>query len=282
VGSGEPSASAFIDVKSFEPYYVQLKRILLADIEAERVEGDLLPSEAQLCQRYGVSRTVVRQALAELENERLVLKVKGNGTFVTGRKLETGFIQHSFGFYESMRAAGHDVKSTVLAFRTEPCGVEVARQLELAVGSEIVRLDRVRSVDGRPVQVVRTSSPSRLLPGITSIDMTDRSFYQVIRDTYGIVPAGGRRTIEATELSSDEAARLGAPKGIPALRLESVTREPQGILFEHYVAIYRGDSFKFELEVFAAADDRHLAHEAGRSRHRGPRATTKKRDSSRT
>jgi GntR family transcriptional regulator len=260
----EPPVSAYIDVRSFEPYYLQLKRILVADIRAERVEGDLLPSESQLCQRYGVSRTVVRQALAELENEGLVLKVKGSGTFVTGRKLETGFIQHSLGFYESMRTAGHEVKSKVLVFRTEPCGVEIAQQLELAVGTEIVRFDRVRSVDGRAVQVVRTSSPSRLLPGIMEIDMTDRSFYEVIRDLYGIVPASGRRTIEATELSSAEASQLGAPKGVPALRLESVTRDSRGMLFEHYVAVYRGDSFKFELEVVGAAHDLQMTRNAVR------------------
>ena len=62
-----------IDFRSFEPYYVQLTRILLKDLETNRAEGHLLPSEAELCAQYSVSRTVVRQALADLEREGLVL-----------------------------------------------------------------------------------------------------------------------------------------------------------------------------------------------------------------
>ena len=107
-------ARSAIDFRSFEPYYVQLKRILLKDLEADGAEGNLLPSEAGLCAQYSVSRTVVRQALAELEKEGLVLKVKGKGTFVTGRGVDTRLIQETLGFYESLSQAGHVVQSQVL------------------------------------------------------------------------------------------------------------------------------------------------------------------------
>jgi GntR family transcriptional regulator len=240
---------AAIDVRSFEPYYQQLKRILVKDIEDSRGEGDMLPSESDLCRRYSVSRTVVRQALGELEDDGLVHKVKGKGTYVTGRPLNTSFVQHSLGFYESMQRAGHTVRSQTIQMRTEPAGVSMAKLVEIAVGENIIRFDRVRSVDGRPVQVVRTALPARLFPGLTKLDMTDRSLYQVLAADYGVRPASGHRAIDATALSSEDAAYLGAPEGQPALRIESVTRSDLGVLFEYYVAIYRGDSFKFELEV---------------------------------
>jgi GntR family transcriptional regulator len=240
---------AGIDVRSYEPYYQQLKRILVRDIEANRTEGDLLPSESDMCRAYSVSRTVVRQALAELENEGMVLKVKGKGTYVTGRKLNTSFVQHSLGFYQSMQQAGHAVRSQTLTLRTEPCGVSLAKLMELAVGEEVIRFDRVRSVDDRPVQVVRTVLPARLFPGLADLDMTDRSLYEVLAASYGIRPASGHRAIDATALSSEDAHHLRAEAGQPALRIESITRSEQGALFEYYVAIYRGDTFKFELEV---------------------------------
>ena len=109
-----------IDFRSFEPYYLQLKRILVKEMEDNGAEGSLLPSEAELCSRYSVSRTVVRQALAELENDGLVLKVKGKGTFVTGHKLDTSFIQDKLGFYESMTRAGHVVQSRILKLPLSP------------------------------------------------------------------------------------------------------------------------------------------------------------------
>jgi GntR family transcriptional regulator len=241
--------AAGIDVRSFEPYYQQLKRILVKDIESNRDEGDLLPSESELCTHYSVSRTVVRQALAELEGDGLVLKVKGKGTYVTGRKLNTSFVQHSLGFYESMARAGHTVRSKVISLHTEPCGVGLAKLVEIGVGDEVIRFDRVRSVDGRPVQVVRAVLPARLFPGLAELDMTDRSLYQVLADSYGVRPATGHRAIDATALSREDARHLHAPEGQPALRIESVTRSAEGVLFEYYEAIYRGDSFRFEIEV---------------------------------
>ena len=242
-------AGTGIDVRSFEPYYKQLKRILVKEIESIHKEGDLLPSETELCRLYLVSRTVVRQALGELEGEGLVLKVKGKGTYVTGRPLNTSFVQHSLGFYESMQRAGHAVGTRVITLQTEPCGVSLAKLLEIGVDEEVIHFDRVRSVDGVIVQVVRTVLPARLFPGLVELDMTDRSLYQVLADTYGVRPSTGHRAIDATALSSEDAHYLQSTEGLPALRIESVTRSSEGVVFEYYVAVYRGHSFKFELDV---------------------------------
>ncbi|MGO9583393.1 MAG: GntR family transcriptional regulator [Acidimicrobiales bacterium] len=242
---------AGIEIRSFEPYYQQLKRILTKEIENDHKEGDLLPSESELCRRYSVSRTVVRQALGELEGEGLVLKVKGKGTYVTGRPLNTSFVQHSLGFYESMQRAGHMVGTKVIALQTEPCGASLAKVLEIGMEEDVIHFDRVRSVDGIPVQVVRTALPARLFPGLAERDMTDCSLYQVLADVYGVRPATGHRAIDATALSGEDAHYLQATEGLPALRIESVTRTSEGIVFEYYVAIYRGHSFKFELDVIS-------------------------------
>jgi GntR family transcriptional regulator len=241
-------ANAGIDTRSYVPYYQQLKQILITEIQ-QRNEGDLLPSESDLCRTYSVSRTVVRQALDELERDGLVLKIKGKGTFATGRKLNTSFVQYSLGFYDSMVNAGHSVRSKVLASELTGCPVSLAGVLDLNIGDEVIRFDRVRSVDDRPVQVVRATLPSRMFPGFTDLDMTDRSLYQVMRDVYGVWPAGGHRSIEAAGLSAEDARHLGTTPGLPALRIESVTRTAEGAVFEYYSAIYAGDSFKFELEI---------------------------------
>ena len=243
-----------IDFRSFEPYYLQLKRILLKDLERDAPEGTLLPSESELCSRYSVSRTVVRQALGDLENEGLVLKVKGKGTFVTGQKVDTSFIQDTLGFYESMEKAGHSVQSRILRLTTEPSTVSQARLLEIGIGEPVVHFDRVRSIDRHPVQVARAFMPARLFPGLVEIDLTDRSLYQVLRDVYGIRPARGHRAIEAVALSREDAEYLGVRRGTPGLRIHSITRSSDGIAFEHYVADYRGDSFRFEVDVQAGRE----------------------------
>ncbi|HTW10209.1 MAG TPA: GntR family transcriptional regulator [Acidimicrobiales bacterium] len=238
-----------IDFGSLERYYTQLKRILLKDLEANGIAGKLLPTEAELCARYSVSRTVVRQALAELKNEGLVYKLRGKGTFVAGPKLGIRYIQGALGFYDYMTNAGLTVQSRVLKLATERCGVNIAKLLEIRVGDEVVRLDRVRSVDGRPVQVVRAFMPARLFPGLVDLDMTDKSLYQVLRDGYGVRPARGHRGLEAVALSREDAKHLGVGAGSAGLRMYSITRSADNVVFEHFVAYYRGDSFRFEIEV---------------------------------
>ena len=76
-----------IDRRSPLPFYHQLKQILLADLrERDLAPGARLPGDHELCGTYDVSRTVVRQALAELETEGVIERVKGRGTFVPPRK----------------------------------------------------------------------------------------------------------------------------------------------------------------------------------------------------
>lgn len=74
---------AGIDRRSAAPMYDQLRRLIIDGIERDGLQpGDPLPGEHRLCEQYGISRTVVRQALAHLEHEGLVERVKGKGTFV--------------------------------------------------------------------------------------------------------------------------------------------------------------------------------------------------------
>ena len=91
--------------------------------------------------------------------------------------------------------------------------------------------------------------PARLFPELVDLDMTDRSLYQVLRDSYGVRPASGHRAIEAVALSKERRRLPRRRRGAPGLRVHSITRSSEGIVFEHFVAHYRGDSFRFELEV---------------------------------
>src|SRR6202020_1886987 len=73
-----------IDRRSPMPLYFQLARLLIDDINSGRWQaGERLPSESEICERYGVSRATVRQALLRLENEGMIQRLKGRGTFIS-------------------------------------------------------------------------------------------------------------------------------------------------------------------------------------------------------
>ena len=242
-----------IDRNSALPLYKQLANIVVTQIEHELEPNDRLPSEAQLCEAYGVSRSVVRQALSVLAIKGLVHKVKGRGVFVTGRKIDAGFVQQSVGFYEEMTSKGHEVETRVLEQRVESASIRVAERLRLGVDEQIVYLSRVRAVDGETMLVVRSYLPYRMFPGLELTDFSGVSLYALLKSDYGIRVGGGERTIEAIALAEEDASHLGVLPGIPALLVESVTYtqqgNPTGEPFEYFIGVYRGDLTKFAVKL---------------------------------
>lgn len=238
-----------IDREGAVPFYYQLRQILLADVGLNLKPGDRMPSEGEMCSHYGVSRTVVRQAVDELGREGVIYKVKGKGTFVTSRKLESSHVQNVAGFYASMASKGHTISSRMLRQVIVPASAYVAQKLSLDIGAPVVAIDRVRSVDGEPISVVRACLPQVLVPGLESIDLREVSMYAVISERFGLRPHHGRRTIEAIAISVEDAAYLGVKPGLPALRLESVARTAENVALEHFESVYRGDRSKLDIQL---------------------------------
>ncbi|MFT0847152.1 GntR family transcriptional regulator [Actinomycetaceae bacterium L2_0104] len=96
-----------IDRDSIVPFYHQLKVILLRRIEVDRLgEGDRFWSEKDLCETYGVARSVVRQAVLELEQARVVYRIKGRGTYLAPSKVDHGLTLSLDGLFEHARRLG--------------------------------------------------------------------------------------------------------------------------------------------------------------------------------
>ena len=238
-----------IDRDAALPFYYQLQQILLADIARSLKPGDRLPSEGELCGRYDVSRTVVRQALDELEHQGIVYKVQGKGTFVTSPKLESSHVQSVAGFYVSMTSVGHSVTNKVLRQVVLPASATVAQKLSIDVGAAVVEVDRVRSVDGEAISVVRARLPHAIVPGLELVDLGNVSMYEAIRQRFGLRPHHGQRTIEAIAISAEDAAHLGVVAGSPALLLESLAFTAEDVPLEHFESVYRGDRSKLGIQL---------------------------------
>ena len=99
-----------------QPLYDQLVDILTEKIDHEYRAGDMIPSERELSERYGLSRTTVRLALQELERLGLVVRQHGRGTFVTDRSAKATNLMQSYSFTEQMRAMGREPETTILEF----------------------------------------------------------------------------------------------------------------------------------------------------------------------
>ncbi|GAB3444868.1 GntR family transcriptional regulator [Streptomonospora sediminis] len=232
------------------PFYHQLKQLLLAEIEREGLgPGDRIPGDHELCLAYDVSRTVVRQALAELEYAGVVERVKGRGTFVAPPKVTEGLAQSLTGLFEDVAARGSHLRSQVRTLEERPADSQVAADLGIEAGAPVIHLERLRFVDGLPWVLTLTRLPAGIAPGLLEEDFTEQSLYALLEDKYGVRLERARRTIEAAVAHNALASSLQVPVGDPVLVLRSVSSDPAGTPVESFAAFHRGDRSRMEVEL---------------------------------
>ncbi|WP_211220832.1 GntR family transcriptional regulator [Agrococcus lahaulensis] len=244
-----------IDRLSADPMYDQLRRQILATIADEGLSpGDLLPGELRMCEQYGVSRTVVRQALGQLEHDGIITRVKGKGTFVAPQKTAETLASGLAGLHEEVAARGGTVRSEVLRLEREPAGDRVAAALGCDVGTPIVVLERLRFVDDERWSLSTTWMPERIGALAFDAELEEGSLYAHLR-AHGVRAARGVRSVEATVTDAREGQLLGIGPGKPVLLLRSTVLDDADQPIEHFEALHRGDRTRFEFRL--SADDAH-------------------------
>lgn len=243
-----------IDRSSLIPYYHQLKTLLRNRINDDGLGvGDRLPGDHELCAQYEVSRTVVRQALGELEFEGVIYREKGRGTFVAGAKSAQGLVQSLTGLFEDAASHGMSLRSEVRRLETVPAKGVVATGLALEEGSPVVMLERLRFLSELPWVLVTTYLPDGLLPDLAQQDLTNGSLYALM-DRHGVRPVSGRRSVEARVAGAALARDLGLPRGGAVLFLSSIGLNAQGRPVELFHAYHRGDRTRFEVSLTRQTD----------------------------
>ncbi len=152
--------------------YKTIRDDLLRGIENGSLRPDqALPSERELCQRYGTSRMTARHAVAELESLGSVYRIQGKGTFVSGQKLIQPLMQVS-GFTEDMAKRGKKAGSRLLFAGEKKADAAIARGLRIAPGEPYILIRRLRLADGVPMAIENTALNASLCRGILDTALT--------------------------------------------------------------------------------------------------------------
>jgi len=251
-----------INFYSHIPYYIQLMDLLKDQILNKKWQpGEQILGEQDLCDTYGISRTVVRQALRELELEGVINRRKGKGTYISEPKISEGLIQNLTGFYQDMVERGLKPVTQVLHQNVVKATEKVSQFLGIEPGTEVVDIQRLRFINDEPIQLVTTYIPYKVFPPLATADLTNRSLYEFIEKEGGIFLTRGRRYIEAVLANETEALLLGIERGAPLLMLDSVSYIETGQPIEYYHALHRGDRSRFEVELLRVHDQSKLAPE---------------------
>ncbi|HZS76738.1 MAG TPA: GntR family transcriptional regulator [Ktedonobacteraceae bacterium] len=205
------------------PLYHQLKEVLRNEIERGVYKpGDRLPSEPELMREYGVSRITVRQALDELEAEELILRRHGKGTYVAERRIEQELVRLT-DFMEDMQQAGQNPSSRVLVCVHEQATPAVVRALHLKEGTEVVRVDRLRLANGRPIAFDTTWLPLRFGELLTGMNLAEETIYHILETRYSIPVISGAFSITATTADKRQADLLDISPGAALLLIQRIS-----------------------------------------------------------
>lgn len=182
-------------------------------------EGDLLPSENELCQVYEMTRPTVRQALASLANEGYIRKYQGKGSIVQRPQHDIGILSVT----GTTGAAGNrDLKTRIIVkpmLRPWP-GNFMFQLSEIEKESGCIYMERLRLLDASPIFYDISYLPNIHLPRITSRKFENKSLFNILREHYNIEIRGGEQRIRAITPEARIRKYLGMEKDQPALHLE--------------------------------------------------------------
>ncbi|EHR52998.1 transcriptional regulator [Saccharomonospora marina XMU15] len=225
-----------------EPKYWSLKQHLL-DLLESMPAGSPIPTERSLAGDFHVSRTTVRQALADLTAEGRLHRVQGKGTFAAEPKMAQRLQLSSY--TEDMRAQGREPSSQLLEIEEIVAEGDLPKLLGIRTGAKVLKLRRLRLADDEPMALETTHLPLARFRGIRKQIAEGGSLYEALRERYGVELERAEETIETSLAGPQEAELLGADVGMPVLLLSRQTFASDGKPVEFVRSIYRGDRYKF-------------------------------------
>jgi GntR family transcriptional regulator len=214
--------------------------------------GTRLPGERELAVDVGVSRSTLRQALAQLADEGLLDRSAQRGWFVPRPVVgEPPSTLQSFS--EMARARGLAPGAKVLDQRVRAATFDEARRLRIAPAAKVAELLRLRTMDAVPVCVDTSVVILGRVPKIAEIDMTDRSLYETVEEFSDIRIARSTYTVRADACDEPTAALLEIEPGSPILIGDEITFDRQGVPVLAGSLRYRADAYRFEADLYRSA-----------------------------
>jgi GntR family transcriptional regulator len=241
------SRRAVAEEAAFIPIYYRLEKYLRDRIRSGGLRpGDAIPPESQLAAQFGTSRMTVRQALARLVFEGLIVRHRGRGSFVAEPRLEHTRMHWSF--EEEMQARGAHTAHKLLSAGPVAAEGRVAERLALAEGTSVLRLERQRFVDHALVGYEIRYLPRAIGDALTAEELHGQALVPAVRRILGRSPSRIVLNVTSSVVRRPEARLLETAVGAPVLVREHVWYvDPEGPV-QYGKSVFRGDRYQMTVE----------------------------------
>jgi GntR family transcriptional regulator len=174
--------------------------------------GAALPTEAELCTEFGVSRFTVREALRRLVEIGMIGRRKGSGSYVTATTPQVGYVQSMRSLSQLFQYA-LDTNFEISRVRTVNIDAEIAEALVADVGTKWLSAQGVRRVRGTSAAIcfTRVFVDNRFAPLLADIRSLRTPIYAAIEERSGEIVAEAVQEIRAVRIAKDISSALGEP-----------------------------------------------------------------------
>lgn len=202
-----------------------------------------LPSERELCDMWNLNRTTLRSAIRRLIEEGKLYSQKGSGTYVSERRFERK-LQDVKSVTEAVREDRRKLQNVLLDMSITTCDHYIANKLQIAEGTEVFCLKRLRFLDDVPFMIETSFIDYRLCNGIEAIDFSNNSIYEEL-EKFGIKLSSGQENIGITYADDEEARLLQIKKGTSLFHIAGVSKDLAGNIIEFFQSVSRSDMVKY-------------------------------------
>ena len=241
-----------LDEESHVPLWYQLAQLMRTAIRTGEFQpGEMLPSEAGLNQRFGVSRTTSRAALNSLQDQGYIRRRSGRGSIVLPVRLDQplSFLRS---FADDMRARNLQPGYVTHSVREVTADIEVTEAFGLAPGSTVLKINRTLLADKTPMAFsVVTLNFHALPPGPlpTIADLDSGSLYEWLRTQHGTRLVCGNESIEAAQAGDSIARAWSVAPESPILVVRRTSLDSNNVPIEYAIIKYDAARYRLQIEL---------------------------------
>jgi GntR family transcriptional regulator len=235
-----------VDRSSPIPLYFQVSQHIESAIESGKIpNGTVFSNEIQLAEELGLSRPTMRRAMQDLVDKGLIVRRRGIGTRVVQPKVRRPLELTSL--YDDLAGFGQSPTTAVLELGTMPCDSAVAERLHIPVGTEVMRVVRLRSARGKPIAKLTNFLPESV-GELSEEDLEGHGLYELMR-ARGIHLHSASQTVGARNATGAEARQLGESRNAALLTMQRTTYDDHGTAVEFGTHLYAASRYTFEIDL---------------------------------